>query len=369
MIKEETTLRQGISMMTMFIIGSAAIMAGVNEAQKDSWLAVVVGAVIAIPILLIYARLKKLQPSMDLYDMLLWTLGNVLGKACMVLCAWYALHLGSLVIDDFTEFLGIIALPATPQFVSTLMLGLLTIWAVRSGLQTLGTWSIIFVIVVIFIFAITLLAGISQYDLNNLKPIAEKGLRKLLEGATSSFSFPYAETVIFLLALGAFKTGTSPYKVWFIGLAIGASVLFTASLRNLLILGEQLYVDRYFSSYTAAMVISLGDFLSRFELIIGANFLLCGFVKITMCLLAATKGVAKIFNLADYKKLAAPTGLLMMIIALTFYSSMTELFDWLTVYKYYALPFQVVIPVIVWIIAEIKVKINTTMSKYIQEKG
>lgn len=369
MIKEETTLRQGISMIVMFIIGSTAILGSVNEAEKDSWLAIIAGVVIAIPILLIYARLKKLQPDMDLYDMLLWTLGNILGKICIALFAWYALHLGALVIRNITEFLEAMALPATPQFVSALILGLLTIWAVRSGLQTLGTWSIIFVIVVVVIFAITLLAGISQYDFNNIKPIAEKGLGKLIEGGTSSFSFPFAETVIFLLALGAFKAGTSPYKVWFIGLAIGAAVNFTASLRNLLILGEQIYVGRYYSSYTAAMVITFSDFFSRFEIIIGANFLLCGFVKITMCLLAACKGVAKLFGLADHKKLAAPMGLWMMVFALTVYSSMTEMFDWLFVYKYYALPFQVILPVIVWIIAEIKVKLSTALNRYAKEKG
>lgn len=363
MRKEEISLPQGISMMVMFILGSSLIIGGETEAQKDSWLAIPVGAIMAAPMYFIYARFKKILPGMDLYEILQWTLGKIPSKACIVLFTWFSLHLGALVIRNFTEFIEAMALPSTPQFVTAIMLGLVTIWAVKSGMATMGTWCIIFLFVVLFVFSITLLAGFSQYDINNIKPIAEKGISKLVEGGTSVFAFPFAEIVIFLLAFGNYKAKTSPYKMWYVSLIIGCGVLLLASVRNLLILGEQIYVSRHYSSYSAAMVTTLGDFLSRFEVIVGTNFLLCGFAKITICLFAASKGVSKILSIPDYKIIAAPVGLLMIIFSIIVYSSATEMFDWLVVSKYYKLPFEVIIPVIVWMLAEAKVKFYAHFKK------
>lgn len=343
-------------MMTMFIIGSSLIVGANNEANQDSWLGILFGLVFSLPVLFMYARLKKLQPEMDMYDILQWLFGKVFGKILIALFAWYALHLGALVIRNFTEFMGFEAFPETPAFITALFMGLITIYAVKSGLETMGRWSSVFLIITLTFIGFTLLIGTQLYNADYLKPVAYNGIQPILDGGFSVFSFPFAETVIFTLAFGAFKPGTSPYKVFFGALALGGGVLVIGALRNLMILGVQSDLGEYYPSYTAIKVISLGGFFQRFEVIIGINLAIFGLMKISVCLLAASKGVAKLFNIQDYKKVTAPTGLLMMIFSIIVYSSMAEMFGWITTYKYYALPFQVIMPIIVWIATEIKVK-------------
>jgi spore germination protein KB len=96
--------------------------------------------------------------------------------------------------------------------------------------------------------------------------------------------------------------------------------------------------------------------LSRIEIVIGMNFVLAGIVKITLCLLAAAKGTARLFGIGDYRRLVMPMGLLMVALCAILYKNTMELFSFLPVYQYYALPFQVVIPMIVWIAAEVKAR-------------
>lgn len=355
-MKEQITGRQGLCMITMFIIGSSLVLGGNNEAKQDSWLGILFGMVFSLPVVFVYARMKRLLPEMDLYDILQFAFGKVAGKIFIALFAWYALHLGALVIRNFSEFMTAQAFPETPEFISALFMGLLTVYAVKSGQETLGRWSGIFLIVVMTVFIFTLLIGTNVYNSDYIKPIAYNGIKPLLDGGFTEFTFPFAETVVIILAIGTFKSGANPYKVFFGGLALAGFVLVTAALRNLMILGPQTNLSRYYSSYEAVKVTSLGAFFQRFEVIIGVNLLLCGFVKISVCLLAASKGVAKLFNIHDYKKIAVPVGLLMMLFSVIVYSSMMEMFGWIITYKYYALPFQVILPLITWIIAEIKVK-------------
>lgn len=90
-------------------------------------------------------------------------------------------------------------------------------------------------------------------------------------------------------------------------------------------------------------------------------FMLGGFLKCSLCLFAAGRGMEKVLALESYRQIAAPLGLLMMILSVIIYSSNMEMFEWAEkYYKYYALPFQIIFPVFIWIGAEIKARKRVT---------
>jgi spore germination protein KB len=65
------------------------------------------------------------------------------------------------------------------------------------------------------------------------------------------------------------------------------------------------------------------------------------------------------FNLKDYRSIVIQTGLLMIYFSYIVFDSSMEMKYWaFMVYPYYAFPMQVILPVIVWVLAEIKVKIS-----------
>lgn len=355
--KEIITQKQGIVIMVTFILGSTLILGAGGEAKQDVWIALLVAMLMAVPVLSVYARLLSIFPGKGLYEILDNVFGKVLGKIVALPFIWFAFHLGSLVIRNFTEFIRIVSIPETPQYIIAIFMTLLCIWAVRAGIEVIGRWtSIILPVLIIVILAVTLLFA-PLIDFKNYKPVLYDGLKPVLSSAFSVFTFPFAETVIFTMILNNLKKNCSSYKVYYWSLLIGGLIILLVSVRTLLALGVANVSILNFPSYASVRLINIGDFLQRVEVLVTMVFLFGGFVKVNMCLYAVSSGIAKLLNISNYRQIVAPTGLLMMTLSIIIYRNTMEMFEWASkIYKYYAIPFEVILPLIILIGAEIKVR-------------
>ncbi len=350
---EQISIKQGIFVLLMFIFGSSVVMGVNTEVEQDSWAALLIATAGVIPLVLIYARLIRLNPGMALCDMMEMLLGKVGGKVTMALMSWYALHLGSLVLRDFSEFIEIVAMPETPQLPLIIGMMLVTAYIARSGIETLGRFAMGTFALIPTVVVLTVLLSLSNMDFSNIQPALVHTPGEIAKASLGLFAFPFAETVVMLTVANAIKKGDSPYKLYLSAVLLGTLVLMVVLVRNLAVLGAPMMSSQYFPSYTMARIIRVGDFLSRIEITIAINFILGGIVKISLCLLAAAKTSARLFGLPDYRRIVMPTGLLMAALCVIAYNTPMELFAFLPSYTYYALLFQVVIPIIVWIAAEI----------------
>lgn len=344
------------SIMIMFIVGSTVVM-GVNTAAgQDSWFAVLIAAAFAAPVMLIYARLMKLYPEKGLFEIAEAATGKVSGKIVTALYTWYAFHLGALVLRNFVEFIQVNVLRETPRIAVMILFMSTTAYLIRSGLKTMGKIATISLSVVISIVIITAIGSVNQMELFYLLPVLSTDTGKLIESGYSTFAFPLAETVLFLTTAAAVRKEDSPYRIYLWSLVIATLILLAVLVRNLLILGPAMTGISYFPSFVAARIINIGDFFARIEGSIATNFMFSGIIKISVCLFAAATGVAKLAGLSDHKRLVLPLGILMMALSEIVYVNLMEMFAWLNIYKYYAIPFELIIPVYLWIMAEIKAR-------------
>ncbi len=352
--KEQISDKEAILLILMFIIGTTMILgAGVN-AKNDAWISGIVGTVFFIPLLFIYSRLLSLFPGKDLFDIFSIIFGKIAGKILSAIYIWYSFHLGGLVLRNFGEFVNVVALPETPLFISLLCLGLVCMIAVYLGIEVISRTTAIFVPLVISIIFFVVILGIPQLRLNYLQPVLGNGLTPVLTSAFATFSFPMAETVIFLCIFTSLQTRKSPKRVYIWGTLIAAAMVIAITIRNIAVLGN-LAGNFYFPSYVAVSRIRIGNFIQGVEVTVSFIFLFSVFVKCTVCLLAACRGIAKVFNLKDYRSIVIQVGLLMIYFSYTVYHTIIEMSYWaFKIYPYYAFPMQVVIPVITWITAEIK---------------
>lgn len=356
MQKEVISNRQGITMMIMFILGSTLILGVGSEAKQDVWLAIIIGVVFAIPLMGVYARILSLFPEKNLYEILNIIFGKFLGKFMTLFFIWYSFHLGVLVLRNFSEFIKVVSFPETPEFVPVMMMGILCIWVVKEGIEVLGRWSQLAIILLMSIIVIIPFLSLTKASFNNIRPILYNGIMPVFDNAFSIFSFPFAETVLFLTIFSLNKEKNNPFKIYYFSLAISGFFILLLTVRNILVLGIDFLSMLYFPSYIAASIINIGDFLQRIEVFVAVGFIFAGFAKISVCLLAACKGIASIFKIDNYRQIVAPVGFLMMITSCFIYQSAMEMQEWVKVYKYYAFPFQVILPIIIWIAAEIKMK-------------
>ncbi len=358
MNKQFVTLRQATSIIVVYICGSSVVLGGFSDAGQDSWICLILSQIIAIPMILIYARIIDLFPKQGLYEIFNILFGKIFGKIPTILITWYAIHLAALVLRNFTEFIAIVSMPETPQLPLMIIMILVTVYLARSGVKTLGKWSLIVLPIIIAIMFLTIFLLLNQMDFNNILPVMNHSTKEILSGAYELFTFPFAETVLFLTIADCIKKEDSPYKVYVWGLVVGALILFFVILRNVTSLGVPMLKSVYFPSYVAARIINVSDFLARIEGSISINFIFGGITKITLCLLAASKGLANLFNLQDYKKVILPVSLTVMALCSILYTNTMEMISFLPIYAIYVIPFQILIPILTWGFGEIKIRIQ-----------
>jgi len=310
MQKNLISTKQAIYILIMFILGNSVMYTG-SKAKQDTWLAVLIALVLFTPMMMVYARIVSLYPGKSLYAIVIDVFGKFFGKAIIFLYVLYAISLGSLLMRNFSEFIHVVAMSETPKIVPLVFLFTLSVWMIKSGVETLGRWVRVALPVVFVSLLVTLLLSIKSLDFSNLKPVAGTEFNILMESAFTIFSFPFAETVLFTTLFGSVKAKSNPYKIYIYSIVICTLFFLAAGLRNAVI-GSSLGMF-YFASYAAVSVISLGEFFTRIEVLIGLAFLLDLFVKLCVCMFAASMGISKIENIKNYKELAIPVEILKII--------------------------------------------------------
>ncbi|MCG8500527.1 MAG: endospore germination permease [Firmicutes bacterium] len=357
MHQETISDKQAIMLVMLFIIGTAIVFIPGFEAGKDVWLAVIFSVVMILPFIFMYARLLFLFPGKGLFDILQSVFGKWLGKGLGILYIWFALHLSSLIIRNFGDFVSTVGLRETPSIVSMIGIGLLCAWGVKQGIEVLGRWVEFFLplLIVIVFGAIFLL--MPEMDMNNVRPVLYDGIRPVARGTFSIFSFPFGETIMFTMVFHALKTRQSCYKVYITGVCLTGIVGTLISLTVVLVLGVSGYLNAYFPTYAMVSKLNVGGFLQRVEVIVAVVFLLGGFIKASICLIGASQGVAKVFGLKDYRFIVIPVVLLVLNLAYFHYEDVREMYRWtFAIWPYYAFAFQAIIPVLIWIFAEMAIR-------------
>lgn len=346
MQKEIISTKEGLSLIIMFIFGSTLVLGTGSTAKKDVGLAIIIAILLAILLVSIYIKILQCFIGKDIFQINLIVFGNIIGKIINIFHTWFALHLGGLVLRNFGEFISIIGLSETPQIVSVSIISILCYWGMKNGIECIGKVSVFILFIIMIMLGLNILTSIIAFDKTNFS-IYNTNYALVLKGAFSSLSFPFGESVVFLMIFSCLKDKSSIKKTYIYGILISGFVILLVSLRNLLVLSENIMVRMYFPSYIAISRVEIADIFQRLEIVVAVTFVLTSFIKVCICSLAATKGFASIFNIESYRKLAMPVNLLMINICFWSYESIMETRTWLvSTWPYYAIFFQAIIPII-----------------------
>ncbi|OEF95635.1 GerAB/ArcD/ProY family transporter [Desulfuribacillus alkaliarsenatis] len=353
---ETVNSKQAIFTIVMFITGSAIIFGVGGGAEQDIWIVIILSMLLVIPVLIMYARILEFYPGENLFTISKIVFGTFFGKFIIMLYTWYAFHLGGLVLRNFSEYIQIVSFPETPQIFTLTLMTIVTIYFVKSGIEVIGRWTVLFFPILLLVSLLVIMLSIPIMNPIYIRPTFEYGIMPVISNTSTVFAFPFAETVLFIMVFDKINGKVGLRKVYLYSLLIAGSMILLSSVKNVLVLGSaaSLY---YFPAHTAARLIEVGTFLQRIEVLTAIICIACGLIKISICLLVATRGIAALFNINDNKIFVFPTGLLMMSFAVIIYNNTIEMFSWATeIYKYYALPFQLLIPLILWLVLEIKMR-------------
>ncbi|NMC56834.1 MAG: endospore germination permease [Eubacteriaceae bacterium] len=361
MNKDDVTSKQTIYIITLFLMGSALVVGIDTKLSQDSWLAMIAATVFIIPVILIYSRISALNPKKDIFDIMQDIYKPIIGKFLIFFMIIYPILLGSTVTNEIVGFLKITSLVSTPAIAVTVAFMIVVIYLGLSGIKTISKGAALFLYWIIFIIIFTYFMSAGRMHINHLLPIAaDHSLSEILGRGYKILNIPLAEVVLFLAFADYWKFDkkNNPYKSFFWGVFIAAFIMLAILLRNILVLGPEMEHYSLFPSFQAVRLVGIKGFLERIEGAVIYNFIIAGIAKVTVCVIAASKGMAKLFGTKNYKFYIVPVGFLIMALSLIMMSGSVESSIFLETGKFWMMPFLFVIPLIVWIGSEIKTRIK-----------
>lgn len=356
MNNEKMTVRQSVCLLTMFLFGNSAMFQISASGSRDAWLSLLIATAVAIPMVMIYSRIISLYPGKTFFEIVYFLLGKIGGFIVSIFLMWYAMHLAALLQYILTEFGMVISLPNPPYFLMVTFVTLAAIYLIKSGGGVLGKWSIISFIAMLAIVVVSFALAMKDADLKQLLPMLRSGPESILKGASQYLAFPFLESIVFLPVLSAWGDSGKSRKIYLCGILIAAGMLMTTGIRNLLLLGEPLISQLYFPFHSASKLLHIGEFLNRLEESVSIFMLLSGITKLAVCLYAAAQGLSYILGEGSsvVYKLIMPVGVFCLALSTISTEDMMDMGQFTQIYPAYAVLFEFVIPIVIWITAEIK---------------
>ena len=92
------------------------IVNAASNAKQNSWLAFIIGMFIGLLLVTIYLLISKLHPGKNFIEILMDSFGKYLGTVFSVLYIWFFIHIASLTLRTFTEYMININYFETPRY-------------------------------------------------------------------------------------------------------------------------------------------------------------------------------------------------------------------------------------------------------------
>lgn len=341
------------AVMVMFLVGSSLTVPLAAVAGHDAWISILLSLALSFGIIWMYSTLCQLYPGKTIIEIGGELFGVWIGRLLGICYAWYAFHLGVLVLRAFTEFISMVALPKTPPLAISAAMVAIVLWVAYMGIEVVCRCSLA---ILAFVFSegiISLIFMGKDFQPENLLPVVDRGWMPIMQGMTELVGFPFGETILFAMIIPQLNKIESARKTLLWALVAAGSLLLLVNVRNTLILGE-ISSKLIYPSYTAYQYISIADFFERVEPIAIVTWMMGGFIKLSVCLIVCAKSISTVLSGKRFRTYLVPLAILMLEVSRFIYQNNTELIRFATkVWQWYSMPFQIIIPLLLLLAAYI----------------
>ncbi|TGE34603.1 endospore germination permease [Desulfosporosinus sp. Sb-LF] len=352
--KGEISSSQLVFLVGGFLQGSLLTLSFAGNITKhDTWLAVIAGVALTVPLALVYIALAQRFPGKNLVEMNELIYGPYLGK--LISLQYIGLFLTILAsnlwfIGDF--FLTYI-LPETPILVIMIMFMFICAWAVRNGIEVIARTSFLFVLITLLITSITFILLLKNMKITNLLPVLDIPLRDFIHSTNILMAIPFNEVFVFLMVIPYMNNQKHIKATTLLGLTIGGLNMLLMTIRNTLVLGPLVAILTS-SSMESVRLINIGKILTRLEMVVAISLLVSLFLKVSVFYYATVLGIAQLVKMRSYLPLVLPVGIIGITLALCFESSMQFIYTSQNTFPIFSIPFYILIPILSLFIAKIR---------------
>lgn len=349
-------------LMAGYVLGTAIILGLGQEVKQDAWIFIAYGMLSSLILMFVYTQLTAYYPGDSLVQMLPKIIGKFLSYPVILL---YILHftysaargsreLGDLIVTSI--------LSETPIIIVIGSFMLLMIYCLRGGVETFGRMAeIVFPVYIFSLFLIwILLFSVDQFDVKNLTPVLGNGVKPILKESLTAINFPFGETIVIMMFFPFLGHKKYVRKIGMSIILVGGLLLTVNSIMMISVLGPEIYSTDIFSLLVATQMVSVADFLERFDALVILMMVAGVFFKVGAFIFGAAVGISQLLRLKQYRSVLLALGTIIPPLSLLSASNYMEHIE--IGFKYFV-PYvhtflQIIMPILFLCIAFVRKKLG-----------
>ncbi|WHY00564.1 endospore germination permease [Neobacillus sp. DY30] len=350
-------------LMTGYVLGTAIILGLGLETKQDAWIFILVGMSGSLVIVAVFTQLAIYYPGDSLVELLPKVIGKFLSYPVILLYISHFTYSAARASRELGDLIVTTILSETPILVVIASFMVLMIYCLRGGVETFARMAEIVFPVYIFslILIWILLLSVDQFSIKNLTPILGMGVTPVLKAAIpNAINFPFGETVAIMMLFPFLNNKRYTRRIGMSMILIGGLLLTVNSIMMISVLGPEFYSRDVFSLLAATQMVSVADFLERFDALVILMMVAGVFFKVGVFTFAAAVGISQLMKLKQYRSVLLGLGTIIPPLALVSASSYVEHIEF--GFKFYV-PYvhtilQIILPILFLCIAFIQKKLT-----------
>ncbi len=289
------SLKSLFSLIVLYIIYTPLII-GQGVLKSDyGYVYIILGFVISIPMMLLSLKVLQLQKDKDLFTYICENNKKSISRVFISLITLYFILIGVVDIKIFSSFTKMMIFPSTPEFIFIIFILVLVFFGIYKDFNVLGKLACFLFIFAFMFYIFATITSIFYIDIKSFT-FNIGGEEDIFLNLLTIFNIPFLQLFAFNFIGNKVENKKSLKKVYFFAIAVGVGIIFIQHLSDILVLGHNLIKILPYPSYSKVGVVSVGNFIARFEILYTFIYISSLIVKVGVCFYIGSLGVYHILK-------------------------------------------------------------------------
>ncbi|MFC0187212.1 endospore germination permease [Fictibacillus aquaticus] len=356
--KGKISVRQFTILVALYTIGTAILIIPsilAAKAKQDAWISGLLGLAIGVAMVIFYWKLSERFQYVNLIEILEKCFGKWIGKSVgFLFFVCYVLLLATFVLRDIGDFMTTVMMVETPIEAIHIIFLIIVLYGVKLGLEVFTRTMELFIPWIVLLLVALFLTLLPQIEVTNILPVFENGMKPIVQSSFSFLVFPFLEMVVFLMIIPYVNRPQDTKKAFMLGTIMGGGLLIFISVLTILVVGPTETARSIYPTYDLTKTINIREFFQRVEALMALIWFITVFVKLLVLTYVSCLGIAQVFELKEYRIIVLPIGLVLYVLSLSIFPSISFLIEFTPVYDLYAFLWCAVFPFVVWLVSLVR---------------
>jgi len=354
--KEKISPFQMMVLTACLVLGFAALALPGKPAGHQLWQAYIAALLINFLFIYVYSSLAARFPGQTPVQFNSLIFGLWGGKILSVFLLGFLFLSVSMLLRIFGDFLLTTELPETPLYVVLGLMIFLCASTVRNGIEVMGRCASVLLVFPAFTTPATIILLIPDMNFQNFLPLFDISPVQFGKTVFEITAMPFGITAAMLMIYPFLPDTKKARFPVMLGTTLAFVFFFAAAVRDTAVLGPLIKIN-LFPSLEAVRQINLADIFTRLEILFAINIIFMVYIAISLLYLGIVLGLAQLFGLKDHLPLVFPIGIILVVLAVLEFENVVESLEFaMSTFPYFALFFELVIPLLSLVVAVVRRK-------------